>query len=131
MTIEQARQIVAEYIAGWSTEKLMEAEAFCADGKMDASNACECIVGVGSSSHPHVAEMCPGAGHYVRSGLHGSSIEKAYFDLGDRNAVHPLFTIRATKLERDTEFLAILRAELERREPVAINMEAVELEVPA
>lgn len=120
MNIEQARQIVAAYIADWTTEKLLSVRAFAEDGRMDMLNPCCCLIGVESSDVLH--EYCTLVHYTALKGYKGpraQEAEYAYMEL--------CFALGS----KDREFLAILHAELERRPPLVIEiseLDAVEIQ---
>lgn len=132
MNIEQARKTVAAYIADLSTEKICSILAFAEDSRMDYWNPCCCLIGVGSAGVLHNCRPanCPEAGHYMKHYI--SDVERAYYWIGvPQGDIDVIGERRESQLDRDWELIAILRAELERRPPLVIEiseLDAVELE---
>lgn len=126
MQIEQARAIIADRLRTatdvWTDARLHSVLCFAEDGKMRAAVGCCCFIGVESSKVLHSREF--GYGNCPESIVHYNDwkeslgygpgkvppTEEAYIALGstcdmDRN-----------QEGRDREFLALLRAEISRRE---------------
>ena len=116
MEITHARQVVRHFVSGWTTQKLCEVLAFAEDGKMDAMNVCQCLLGVASSDQLHESKDCPKPHHFVRYGddYNARNTELAYYSLDEAGGC--LTNYNGVQLLIDREFIAILRQVLAERE---------------
>ena len=120
MLLARAIEILADRVRTWTDEKLAIVLAFAEDGKMQYSNPCCCFLGVESFDVMHDdRSACGGyAMHYHRAVAdEGSRLaEEAYYQIGQ-----PLVFLRyqEEQAERTRQFIAILRAEIARRDATA------------
>lgn len=120
LSLDSAKSIVKQYVAGWTDQKLAEVMAFCEDGRMNYDNTCCCLIGVSSADNlhraniakPYTGEPACMDGHYFRlkfgtKHTAQSWAETAYLFLGG---------VENLQSTRDRHFLEILHTIMEERE---------------